>query len=291
MSFRTSRLAAATALTITALASAPAAAEEGMWTFDAFPTSRVRQAYGWAPDRAWLDNVQAAAVRLTGGCSASFVSPDGLILTNHHCVVECVQDLSTPGHDFVRAGFSTAGRPEERACPGQQAEVVTAITDVTNQVQSSIGSATGAALVRARDAAIAQIEGASCGNATNERCQVVTLYGGGQYKLYRYHKYSDVRLVFAPEFQAAFFGGDPDNFNFPRYATDFGFLRAYENGRPAARRTICAGIRARHRLGSQSLSSAIPAAHSACLLGTSSSSAGTPISRPLCHWSLNSGAG
>ena len=234
MSFRTSRLAAATALTIVALASVPAAAEEGMWTFDAFPTARVRQAYGWAPDRAWLDNVQAAAVRLTGGCSASFVSPDGLILTNHHCVVECVQDLSTPGHDFVRAGFSTASRPEERACPGQQAEVVTAITDVTNQVQSSIGSATGAALVRARDAAIAQIEGASCGNAANERCQVVTLYGGGQYKLYRYHKYSDVRLVFAPEFQAAFFGGDPDNFNFPRYATDFGFLRAYENGHPAA---------------------------------------------------------
>lgn len=233
MSRRTVFLATA-ACTFAALASAPALADEGMWTFDAFPTARVRQAYGWAPDQAWLDNVQAAAVRLTGGCSASFVSPDGLILTNHHCVVDCVQALSTPDHDFVRGGYAAAARPEERACPGQQAEVVTAITDVTNQVQSAIGTATGAALVSARDGAIARIEGSSCANAATDRCQVVTLYGGGQYKLYRYHKYSDVRLVFAPEFQAAFFGGDPDNFNFPRFATDFGFLRAYENGRPAA---------------------------------------------------------
>ena len=217
-----------------AFAAMPAAADEGMWTFDGFPAARVRQAYGWAPDQAWLDNVQAAAVRLTGGCSASFVSPDGLILTNHHCVVECVQDLSSEGHDFVRAGYIAAGRSEERACPGQQAEVVTAITDVTPRVRAAIGNAAGAALVRARDAAIAQIEGASCPNRAVERCQVVTLYGGGQYKLYRYHKYSDVRLVFAPEFQAAFFGGDPDNFNFPRYALDVGFLRAYENGRPVA---------------------------------------------------------
>jgi hypothetical protein len=217
-----------------AFAAMPAAADEGMWTFDAFPAARVRQALGWAPDQAWLDNARAAAVRLTGGCSASFVSPDGLILTNHHCVVECVQDLSSEGHDFVRGGYAAAARGEERACPGQQAEVVTAISDVTPRVQAAIGSATGAALVRARDAAIAQIESASCTDRATERCQVVTLYGGGQYKLYRYHKYSDVRLVFAPEFQAAFFGGDPDNFNFPRYATDFGFLRAYENGRPVA---------------------------------------------------------
>lgn len=212
----------------------PAAAEEGMWTFDAFPTAAVRAKYGWAPDQAWLDKVQASAVRLTGGCSASFVSPEGLVLTNHHCVIRCVQDLSTPQNDLVKAGFIANGRNEERKCPGQQAEVVTSITDVTDQVQSAIGTATGAALIGARDAAIARIESASCTDAATQRCQVVTLYGGGQYKLYRYRKYSDVRLAWAPEFQAAFFGGDPDNFNFPRYALDAAFLRVYENDRPAA---------------------------------------------------------
>jgi hypothetical protein len=214
-------------------AAAPALADEGMWTFDNFPADRVRQAYGWAPDQAWLDNVRAAAVRLTGGCSASFVSPTGLVLTNHHCVVECVQDRSTAQNDLVRAGFTARTREEELQCPGQQAEVVTAIEDVSARVQGAIGDRTGAALARARDAAIAQIESQGCRDAARERCQVVTLYGGGQYRLYRYRKYSDVRLVFAPEFQAAFFGGDPDNFNFPRYALDSAFLRVYENGRPA----------------------------------------------------------
>ena len=227
-------LLASAASVVAAAFAAPAFAEEGMWTFDAFPADRVRQQYGWAPDQAWLDNVRSAAVRLTGGCSASFVSPNGLVLTNHHCVVECVQDRSTAQNDLVRNGFTAATRQEEVQCPGQQAEVVTAIEDVTREVQSAIGSATGAALARARDAAIAQIESRSCIDAATQRCQVVTLYGGGQYKLYRYRKYSDVRLVFAPEFQAAFFGGDPDNFNFPRYALDVGFLRVYENGRPAA---------------------------------------------------------
>jgi hypothetical protein len=233
MSLRTPLLASAASILAAALAT-PAFAEEGMWTFDAFPAQRMRQQYGWAPDQAWLDNVRAAAVRLTGGCSASLVSPQGLVLTNHHCVVACVQDLSTAENDLVRNGFTARTRTEERPCPGQQAEVVTAIEDVTGEVQSAIGSATGAALARARDAAIAGIESRSCTDAATQRCQVVTLYGGGQYKLYRYRKYSDVRLAFAPEFQAAFFGGDPDNFNFPRYALDAGFLRVYENGRPAA---------------------------------------------------------
>ena len=222
------------ASTLAASLAVPARAEEGMWTFDAFPAERVRQQFGWAPDQAWLDNVRAASVRLTGGCSASFVSPEGLVLTNHHCVVECVQDRSTAENDFVRNGFTAATRAEEVQCPGQQAEVVTAIEDVTPRVQAAIGNATGAALARARDAAIAQIESQGCTDPATQRCQVVTLYGGGQYKLYRYRKYSDVRLAFAPEFQAAFFGGDPDNFNFPRYGLDVGFLRVYENGRPAA---------------------------------------------------------
>ena len=228
------RLALASVALAPFAAAAPASAEEGMWTFDAFPTAQVRQRYGWAPDQQWLNRVQAAAVRLTGGCSASFVSPEGLVLTNHHCVVACVQDLSTPQNDIVKAGFTASTRAEERQCPGQQAEVVTQITDVTPRVQTAIGQTTGATLTRARDAAIAAIESESCRDPQRERCQVVTLYGGGQYKLYRYRKYSDVRLAWAPEFQAAFFGGDPDNFNFPRYALDAAFLRVYENGRPAA---------------------------------------------------------
>lgn len=211
----------------------PAFAEEGMWTFDTFPAARVREQYGWAPDQAWLNNVQQAAVRLTGGCSASFVSPTGLVLTNHHCVVQCVQDRSTAAADLVRGGFTAGTREEELQCPGQQAEVVTAIEDVTARVEAAIGTATGAALNRARDAEIGRIQAAGCSDPARDRCQVVTLFGGGQYKLYRYRKYSDVRLVWAPEAQAAFFGGDPDNFNFPRYALDAAFLRVYENGRPA----------------------------------------------------------
>jgi hypothetical protein len=222
------------ALLAATLLASPALADEGMWTFDAFPAARMQKDYGWAPDRAWLDRVQAAAVRLTGGCSASFVSKDGLILTNHHCVAGCASDLSSAQKDYLADGFIAADRSRELKCPGQQAEVVTAITDVTPRVAAAIGSATGEALTKARDAAIAQIETASCTDKATTRCQVVMLFQGGQYKLYQYRKYSDVRLVWAPEFAAAFFGGDPDNFNFPRYNLDASFLRAYENGKPVA---------------------------------------------------------
>ncbi|NLR72526.1 S46 family peptidase [Novosphingobium sp. ERN07] len=228
----TFRFFASAAIASLALHAAPAFADEGMWTFDAFPAAKMQADYGWAPDGQWLGRVQAAAVRLTGGCSASFVSPEGLILTNHHCVVECAQDNSTDQRDLLKQGFVPARREEELKCPGQQAEVVTAITDVTQRVKVAIGSLTGEALVKARDAEVARIEKDGCKDAKTNRCQVVTLFGGGQYKLYTYRKYSDVRLAWAPEFQAAFFGGDPDNFNFPRYALDAAFLRAYENGKP-----------------------------------------------------------
>lgn len=221
-------------LTATMLAATPALADEGMWTLDAFPTARMRAAYGWAPDAAWLGRVQGAAVRLTGGCSASFVSGEGLILTNHHCVAQCAQDLSSAKKDYLADGFVAEDRSKEMKCPGQQAEVVTAIADVTPRVTQAIGRLSGEALTKARDAAIATIEAESCTDKATTRCQVVTLFGGGQYKLYTYRKYSDVRLAWAPEFAAAFFGGDPDNFNFPRYNLDASFLRAYENGRPVA---------------------------------------------------------
>ncbi|KLE34012.1 S46 family peptidase [Aurantiacibacter luteus] len=215
-------------------AATPAAAEEGMWTFDGFPTEQMMSEYGWAPDQAWLDRVQAGAVRLTGGCSASFVSPDGLILTNHHCIASCLFDNSSAESDYLDHGFVAARREDELRCPGQQAEVVTGITDVTARVQGAFANLEGEALVRARNAEIAAIESESCTDTATTRCQVVTLFGGGQYKLYTYRKYSDVRVAWAPEDRAATFGGDPDNFNFPRYSMDASFLRAYENGQPVS---------------------------------------------------------
>ncbi|MBK6801766.1 S46 family peptidase [Novosphingobium sp.] len=214
------------------LAATPAFADEGMWTFDQFPADKMRADYGWAPDQKWLDRTRAAAVRLTGGCSASFVSDMGLILTNHHCIASCLQDLSTGENDLLAKGFRPGTREEELKCPGQQAEVVTSIADVTADVKAAIGTLTGADLVKARDARIAEIEKAGCTDLATTRCQVVTLYGGGQYKLYTYRKYSDVRVAWAPEDRAATFGGDPDNFNFPRFSLDASFLRAYENGKP-----------------------------------------------------------
>ncbi|RIX32755.1 S46 family peptidase [Sphingomonas edaphi] len=213
---------------------AAARADEGMWTFDAFPAAKMRADYGWAPDQAWLDKVRSAAVRLTGGCSASFVSDSGLILTNHHCVASCIEDNSTANNNILKNGFTAADRSRELKCAGQQAEVVTSIKDVTAQVKSAIGTATGEAAVKARSAAVAALESGACPDTARTRCQVVSLYGGGQYKLYSYRKYSDVRLVWAPEAQAAQFGGDPDNFNFPRYSLDASFLRAYEDGKPVA---------------------------------------------------------
>lgn len=224
-------LYAASALTITLLGATAASADEGMWTFDNFPAEAMRSAHGWAPDQAWLDHVRQSSVRING-CSASFVSGNGLILTNHHCIDACLQQLSTAEDDLVAKGYVADRRDAERQCPGQQAEVVEKIEDVTGRVSSAIGGATGEALVRARDAEIAAIEAANCTDPAKYRCQVVTLYGGGQYKLYTYRRYSDVRMVWAPEAQAAQFGGDPDNFNFPRYSLDASFLRAYEDGRP-----------------------------------------------------------
>jgi hypothetical protein len=219
---------------VLALAAAPAAADEGMWTFDNFPAAKMKADYGWAPDQAWLDRVQNASVRLTGGCSASFVSPQGLILTNHHCVASCLFDNSSGSADYLNKGYVADRRDLELKCPGQQAEVVTRITDVTSDVKGVFGTLTGEALTKARDAKIAEIEKAGCTDTATTRCQVVTLFGGGQYKLYTYRKYSDIRLVWAPEDRAATFGGDPDNFNFPRYSLDASFLRAYENGQPVA---------------------------------------------------------
>ena len=209
----------------------PARADEGMWTFDNFPIQTVNDKYGTRIDQAWLDRVRNAAVRIQG-CSASFVSDEGLILTNWHCVVGCVQELSTPEQDFVKNGFMTANREEERRCPGQTAEVLVDIVDVTDRVLASGEGLEGAAFNAARTAETNTIQTEACAGDPKFNCQVISFYRGGRYALYKFRRYDDVRLVFAPENQAAFFGGDPDNFNFPRYALDAGFLRAYENGQP-----------------------------------------------------------
>ena len=207
-------------------------ADEGMWTFDHFPSGKVQARYGFAPDATWLDHVRSSAVRLTSGCSASVVSKDGLVLTNHHCVVACEQTMSTAEQDYVAQGFLTHARTEERQCPGMQAEILRQISDVTSRVQSAIAAGDPKDAIKLRDAATARIADETCQGDATSRCEVVSLYQGGQYKLYKYRKYSDVRLVFAPEFSISFFGGDPDNFNFPRYCLDSAFVRLYENGQP-----------------------------------------------------------
>ncbi|HXR94296.1 MAG TPA: S46 family peptidase [Rhizomicrobium sp.] len=210
-----------------------ALANEGMWTFDNFPVASVNQEYGLHIDQAWLDRLRGAAVRLSSGCSASVVTADGLVLTNHHCVRDCAQELSSASKDYVKEGFQVARREDEKLCPGMQAEILNSISDVTDRVTNAAAGKTGQDFIKARDAEIAAVEKEGCaGKEDKFRCQVINLYQGGQYKLYTYRKYSDVRLVFAPEGQTAFFGGDPDNFNFPRYDLDCSFVRLYEDGKP-----------------------------------------------------------
>jgi hypothetical protein len=216
----------------TLLSAAPAFADEGMWTFDNFPAAQVRAKYGVDITPAWLDHVRNNAVRLSTGCSASIVSANALVLTNNHCVAECAQDLSSAGHDYYTHGYTALNASEERKCAGMQAEILTSISDVTPEVTAAGKGLAGDALVKARTAIASTIEKEGCPDTALTRCQVVNLYHGGQYKLYKYRKYSDVRLIFSPGVQTAFFGGDPDNFNFPRYDLDSAFVRLYENGAP-----------------------------------------------------------
>ena len=230
VSATTSIAAVAGFLAVTATPST-ARADEGMWTFDNFPIQTVNDKYGTRIDQAWLDRVRNAAVRIQG-CSASFVSDEGLILTNWHCVVGCAQELSSPEQDYVKNGFLTANREEEKRCPGQTAEVLVDIVDVTDRVLGAGAGLEGAAFNAARTSETNAIQTEACAGDTRFNCQVISFYRGGRYAMYKFRRYDDVRLVFAPENQAAFFGGDPDNFNFPRYALDAGFLRAYEDGRP-----------------------------------------------------------
>ncbi|MDQ3013085.1 MAG: S46 family peptidase, partial [Acidobacteriota bacterium] len=211
-------------------------ADEGMWTFDNPPLKQWKERYGFEPSQSWLDHARFSTVRLTegpGGATGSFVSADGLIFTNQHVGASQVAKLSSVGRNLVRDGFYARTRTEELKCPDMEANVLVSFEDVTARVQ---GAAKGVASDKdasvARRTVMAAIEKEETAK-TGLKCEVVTLYNGGEYWLYRFKRYTDVRLVFAPEEQIAYFGGDYDNFTYPRYDLDITFLRAYENGQPA----------------------------------------------------------
>ena len=230
MRYLTPALAAAL---LTLAAGSAAKAEEGMWTFDNFPIARANATLGTNIDQAWLDRVRLSSVKF-GGCSAGIVSAAGLVMTNNHCVATCVANLSTQAVNYAETGFAPRSREEELKCPGGSAEILTDIADVTARMHAAGAGLEGQAFTRARDAEAGRIEQEACSGDAGKRCQVVSLYRGGQFKLYTYKKYSDVRLAWAPEDRAATFGGDLDNFSFPRFAIDAAFIRLYENDAPAA---------------------------------------------------------
>jgi len=208
-------------------------ADEGMWTFNNFPRQLVQQRYGFLSTDAWLDHVRLSSVRFNNGGSGSFVSPEGLVMTNHHVGSECIQELSTPANDYIANGFYAASRDKEGKCPSLELNVLMSIEDVTSAVNSGLTQQTeAAARLASQRAAMARLE-KECAEKTGLRCDVVILYEGGIFNLYRYKKYTDVRLVFAPEAEVAFYGGDPDNFTYPRYDLDVAFFRVYENNQPA----------------------------------------------------------
>src|SRR5437868_6195199 len=220
-------------LAYTFLSSTVALADEGMWLYNAPPKDAIKAKYGFELTQQWLDHVRLSSVRFNNGGSGSFVSPDGLTFTNHHVGAECVQQLSTGGHDYIKTGFYAKNQAEEAKCPNLELNQLVGIEDVSEKINAGVKPEMSAADAgQAQRSAMSQIE-KDCSTSTGLRCDVVTFYSGQVYNLYKYKKYTDVRLVFAPEFDAAFFGGDPDNFTYPRYDLDITFFRVYENDKPA----------------------------------------------------------
>ncbi len=205
-----------------------ARADEGVWTFDSPPIKALQAGYGFAPSAEWLDALRLASVRIGGG-SGSFVSANGLVLSNHHVAMGCLQSLSTESNDLVRNGFHARTRAQERTCPGMELRRLESTEDVTAQVRAAVKSTDDAKATAERNVVIAALED-ECKAKTGMRCEVVTLYRGAAFHLYRYKVWNDIRLVFAPEARLGFFGGDPDNFVFPRFDLDFALMRAYEQG-------------------------------------------------------------
>ncbi len=222
-----------TGLAIFFLFSTLASADEGMWLYNEAPKEKIKAKYGFELTQQWLDHVRLSSVRFNNGGSGSFVSPDGLTFTNHHVGAACVQQLSTAGHDYIKTGFYAKTQAEEAKCPNLELNQLVGIEDVTDKVNAGVKPEMSAADAgQAQRAAMSKIE-QDCATSTGQRCDVVTFYSGQVYNLYKYKKYTDVRLVFAPEFDIAFFGGDPDNFTYPRYDLDITFFRVYEDGHPA----------------------------------------------------------
>ena len=216
-----------------ALNCARGTADEGMWLFNNPPKKLLKEKYGFEPSPQWLEHLQRASIRFNSGGSGSFVSSAGLVMTNHHVGADALQKLSDKTHDYLRTGFHAKTRAEEFKCLDLELNVLRDIEDVTARVNAAVKpGATLAEAQQARRAAMNTIEEESA-RKTGLRSDVVTLYHGGLYHLYRLKKYTDVRLVFAPEQAIAFFGGDPDNFEYPRYDLDICFFRVYENGKPA----------------------------------------------------------
>ncbi len=208
-------------------------ADEGMWLFNNPPRNLLKEKYQFDPSDEWLSHMQHSAVRFNDGGSGSFISADGLVLTNHHVGASALQKLSSADHDYLNTGFHAKSRADEIRAVDTELNVLQNIEDVTARVNAAVtADMTPAAAHEARKAVINTIEKESH-DATGLRSDVVTLYHGAVYHLYRYKRYTDVRLVFAPEQSIAFFGGDPDNFEYPRYDLDFCMFRVYENGKPA----------------------------------------------------------
>ncbi len=201
-----------------------------MWTFDAPPLAYWKGRYGFEPSVGWLDQVRLSNVRLSN-CSASFVSDKGLVMTNHHCARACITAVSPADTSYQEAGFVSSAESDEKKCSMMYVDQLLSMEDVTAKIRSAVTATVPARQVEQRDKAIEDMQ-TSCQQSTGLLCQVVTFYQGGKYSLYRYKRYSDVRLVMAPEEAASFFGGDPDNFTYPRYDLDLTLLRVYENGQP-----------------------------------------------------------
>src|SRR5437773_675917 len=209
-----------------------AAADEGMWTFDNPPVKQLKDKYNFTPAEQWLDHIRLSSVRFNDGGSGSFVSPNGLVITNHHVALGQLQKISNAQRDYVKDGFYAKTQAEELKAPDLELNVLVSMENVTSRVQGAVKPGmTEKQALDARKAEQAKIQKESL-DKTGLRSDAVSLYQGGEYWLYRYKKYTDVRIAFAPEQQAAFFGGDPDNFTFPRHDLDFALFRVYENGRP-----------------------------------------------------------